>query len=332
MVSLKEIAKEAQVAPSTVSIILNGRSSSVRISPATVERVKAIATRMGYSPNRVARALSMGSTMQIALWVPHLKEPYYAEILDTIFDNLKASGYDMMVSDAYVVDGWQAHLARLAQWPVDGIIACDCPAFVDAYITLAGNRRKPIVSVGANFSNNVDTVALDLYTGEQNAVEHLLSQGRKHIACILPQYGFSEMSDPRHRAYADKMKQYQLHEEYLLLPDYTPYTAYKITKDYLTTHTSIDAIICFNDDMALGAHRAIMELGIDMPGRIALIGHNGIRDCDYVFPRLSTIVHPRQQMCELAWKVLQDRIAYPKKDKQQFQLTAELSISASANE
>lgn len=332
MVSIKDIAAAAQVTPGTVSKVLNGKETAVRISTRTAQRIREAAQALGYQPNRAAQALSMGKTMQIALWVPHLMEPYYAEMVHYANGCLQRSGYDMLVSDAAVTGDWQSHLARMSNLTVDGILACDSPVYIRAYLGQRGPRRMPIVGFGSGMSAVVgmaDVVRLDLRGGMLAVLEHLVGQGRRSLLYISPGQS-ATADDERYSAFVDFCAHGDCAWEILKLADYSPETARVAARAYLSRAHRPDALVCFSDDVALGVHRAVMELGIRMPEEMSLVGHSGIRDCQFLSPRLSTVNHPGEQMCERAWSILQSRLDSPDCPFVTETLAVELMVSESS--
>jgi LacI family transcriptional regulator len=100
--------------------------------------------------------------------------------------------------------------------------------------------------------------------------------------------------------------------------------------DYVGAHGRPDGLLCQNDDMAVGAFRALRDLGLRVPEDVRLIGCDGIDETEYFDPPLSTIQQPIDQMCSLAWEFLERRLAEPSLAPQQVSLTTHLLVRGSS--
>jgi LacI family transcriptional regulator len=107
-------------------------------------------------------------------------------------------------------------------------------------------------------------------------------------------------------------------------------SSYKSVRDYVGKNANVDGIFCHNDDMAFGAHRALYDLGRRIGPDVALVGCDGIEETEYLSPPLTTVVQPIDEMCELAWEFLRNRIENPTAPLQQRHLRPKLVIRASS--
>src|SRR3569833_209688 len=121
MVTMREVAEEAGVSQSTVSFVLNTRRAS-NISDETRERVRRVASRLGYSPNRIARALALGKTEMVGLWIRSLHSTYYTQFVHDIDSVINESAYKLMVSRNVAVSGVAPEDQDLPDSSDDGII------------------------------------------------------------------------------------------------------------------------------------------------------------------------------------------------------------------
>jgi LacI family transcriptional regulator len=111
--------------------------------------------------------------------------------------------------------------------------------------------------------------------------------------------------------YAEVMAKHRRKSEYITLFEQSRSVAREQFKAYAAAHGCPDGVLCVNDEVALGAYRALCDLEIKVPREVALIGCDGIEDTQYLECPLSTIVQPVEEMCRVAWQMLQERIENP---------------------
>ena len=307
-VTILDIAREANVSKTVVSDILRGSGTS-RFHEDTKQRVLETADALGYSPNRAARSLVTGRTHLIALWMPHLLSAYYARIAHTIQSGLRQTPYDLII----------AQTGQTPSSQVDGILALvDSHAAVEASVrahrNLISRAGLPALCLmGCNMDSYVadgaDSVSVDLASATRDAVHHLLENGCRRVAFLTGESIIQ--GEARSVAFAEAMNAAGHAPEYIAIPDTVPEpraAARAAVREYAERGRLPDGIICLNDELAIGAHRALRESGLRVPEDVALIGCDGIEDTEYVEPTLSTLVQPIEAMCLRSWELLQRRI------------------------
>lgn len=321
-VSREDVARRSGVSKTTVSYVLSGKANS-GIPEITRKKVLDAAAELGYIPNRAAQSLRTGKTKLIGLWMSVLGPPYYAAIVDTVQDILREYGYEMMVADTAPHPDWEAHLERLSGWPVDGIIAFDSPRYVQAFLERFGPMAPPISTMGVATVESCDHVVLDLQAGSVAAMDHLMSLNRSRVAFLSDAIGMTG-SDPRFEAYRDAINKAHALPEIISIPQRSRRCAYEAMLRYVKTNGHPGAIFCFNDDLAIGSLRALLDLGLSVPDDVALVGHDGIDDTEFCAPRLTTVGLDSRAMCEIAWRHLHARLEEPTLPLQAARLTSNL--------
>jgi LacI family transcriptional regulator len=325
-----DVARHAQVSGATVSRVLSGRKD-LSISSETRHRVLTAAERLGYRPNQSARALVTGRTNLVALWMQHLRSPFHAHVAHLLAFQNRPPAYQILV--AGIESGLMPFpdSAGGGHATVDGIIAHECPDSVRAFLRAHPGPLPPIVGIGAYYVDSIDFVGVDLYAGQVEATRHLYTVGCRRIAFLVNE-GSSGSGEARPDGYNAVIREAGLEPEYILTPgeDQTRATARQTVQDYVMARGRPDGIICLNDDMAIGANRALRELGLKVPDDVCLVGCDGIEDTEYQVPALSTIVQPLAHMCALAWQYVQARMEDPGIALQQTVLPARLLIRASS--
>lgn len=316
-----DVAKLANVSGCTVSYVLNGRTD-VAVTDNTRFRILSAAEELGYRPNRAARALVTGSTHIVSIWTGHLS-PYYSLVVNHLRQQVRLHGFEMLITDIEALPDSQMQ----SLWTVDGIIAVDYPDYAKAFLSQHPGFRTPIVGIGAYCAEHLDFVGVDLYAGAREAVEHLLASGRHRIAFVRG--GGNPATDPRAIAYADAMKDAGRETEYVILPGFTRADARQGIRAYVAHSGCPEGLFCHNDDTAIGVYRGLCDLGLRVPDQVALVGFDGIEDAEYLECPITTVVQPVEQMCQLGWAYLTERIKDPALPPQTTVLRPRLEIRAS---
>ena len=197
-----DVARHANISGATVSRVLSGRED-LSISPKMRAKVLEAAKHLGYVPNNSARALTSGKTGVVGFWMSLAYSRYRATVLDSMRTLLRGTEIAMAVSDVDEEYNVLHSFDRALRVPVDGIIAFDNSASVEAfareYEQLAPSI--PFVSMGAYWSELRSYVGIDLRSGADLAMDHLLSTGRRKIAYVAPWTSDLIDSGPRYEAY-----------------------------------------------------------------------------------------------------------------------------------
>ena len=315
IVTMRDIAAAAKVSQTTVSLVLNKRESSF-ISDVTRDRVLTTARELGYRPNQIARALATGRTNIIGLWIRSLHSSYYTQLVHDLDELITTSSYSAIISRNTAISD-ASLMQEFPMMSVDGIIAVDIPEIIDNF----NGSQIPIVSIGYQSTLVADSVAIELLSGTIEAMQHLYDSGRRRIALLIDgpcRTGGGDRMD----GYLSFMREKELPVEFITATGQSHLEAYEAIRTRIEQGSLPDAVFCFNDDMALGASRALHAAGVRIPEDVALVGCDNIEECPYMEPPLSTIVHPRKEVCLLAWEFLQKRIADPDSSKQTALLNA----------
>lgn len=331
-VTTYDIAREAGVSRTTVSFVLNGRMD-IAIPEQTRARIIGIARELGYQANHAARALASGKTRMVALWTYGLYDASFIWDLRIMRGILKNDGYDTHVVETDDLVDEKATWLNEGSWPVDAIVAFESPRTVDAYLDAGHGNHTPIVSVGAHWSERADFVGTDLFETSLEAVQHLLSKGRKRVSWFAPD-ARCLLGQSRYDAYTLAMRQAGLSPEYIGIPLLATCdecrTAFEMLPKYISSHGCPEALFCSSDEIAIGAQRALQDLGLRIPDDVAIVGCEGIEETAYHHPRISTIEAPVAESCRVAWEFLKRRMEDPSAPRQQMILKPKLVIRESS--
>ena len=309
-ITIKEIARLANVSSATVSLVLNCKPG---VSQETRYRVQTIAKSLHYTPNLVARSLVQRRSQAVAMLVSDIRTHIFPEIAAGVDDVLRKSGYSLSIISTYDSGQAEAHrIEGIRARGVDGIIT-SASLIHDAGICELARSGYPVVSVMRRVYNcdELDYITVDNVKGGFLATEHLIRLGHARLGFIKGPVITStgvERFDGAMKAMslyglsvsADRLKQ----------GDYSKKSGYEAAMAMmkLPEGRRPDAIFAGNDDMALGAFEAAYDLGISIPGDLALVGFNNVETTALRTIEITTISQRKEKIGSLAAGRLLDRI------------------------
>lgn len=324
MASIKDVAKAAGVSISTVSSVINKNKP---VSDELTKRVEKAIKELNYQASSVARSLKNKKTNSIGIVLPNISRIFFPQVLKGIVDTAIKYGYNLTFCDANEDISKEKYYIRMLEssW-VDGIIL-DCSADIKEdkdYIRylqdLGGTKKRiPIVSLERILKDNLtDAVIIDNKKSGYNAVNHLIELGHKRIAHITGPLKFPMCVD-RMEGYKQALSDNGIKVDNSLIKDgdFYPLSGYNIMKEWLLKGINISAVFAGNDQMAIGAIKAIRESGLRIPEDIAIIGFDNLFISSIVSPSLSTINVPKYKMGSTAVELLHKRIMNPKSEKKE---------------
>jgi len=326
-VTLRDIARRADVSHATVSVVLNQRSVPI-IGERTRQRVLKVAAELGYQPNHLARALATGRSYIIAVWVVDPYNPYAAQTLNLLQTIARTGPYALMAVEAPPPEVANSGFPPRSHWPVDAVIAMDCPERVSQMLGGPQPPKTPIVSLGRVFSTQTDYVGIDNAAGVREALDHLVKTGRRSIALLS--VDDAGATAPVTSAYLEGMAAAGLPTEIIQATAATRYAGREAVVARLQKGNPPDAILAFNDLLAVGALKALRDGSVAVPGKVAVVACSGTDELAYDEPAITVVEHPLQQMCELGWQFLQNRMTALSGPPQQLILKPQLVVRASS--
>jgi LacI family transcriptional regulator len=332
-----DVARRAGVSRATVSYVLNGLTDGrVPISDETRQRVLDAIEELGYEPDARAQALRSGNTNTIALIIPDLRNPHFCEYATGIEEAARASGYHMLLSSTSLNDEYAVDIFKdLARRRIDGLILAS--SFIleseEAQATLAQVRKRglPIVELSDNYG--VDAVATDYRIATMEVMDYLLSLGHRHIGLIygVGGVGGHELADDRLESYRASLNAAGLPIRSDLIVDCGPTIedGYQASLKLLALTPRPTAILAINDLLAMGAVRAAVDSGLQVPKDISFVGYDNILMANYLVPRLTTVTKDALGLGRKAFEVLLTRIQNPDLPRQQVYGQARLILRES---
>jgi DNA-binding LacI/PurR family transcriptional regulator len=305
---LKDVAARAGVSIKTVSNVVNGY---LHVAPETRARVQQAIDTLGYKPNVAARQLRSGRSGVIALAVPDLRSPYFADLAGLISQAAERRSWTVLIDQT---DGQAERernlVAGLRRHAIDGLIFSPLALGGEE---LARGDDTPMVLLGERvFDGPADHVAIDNTTAAADATRHLLTLGRRRIAAIGAQ----------DRESAGTARQ-RLDGYRIALADagvpYNPFLVAEVDGFHRSDGAAAmarltelpeppDAVFCFNDLLALGAVRHLYDRGVRVPEDVAVAGFDDIEDGRFSNPTLTTVAPDTARLAETAVDLLAERL------------------------
>ncbi len=296
-IGLKKLAAYLGLNPTTVSVVLNdvpGRS----IPQATRDRIKAAAKKFNYQPSLLARSLRNRRTFTIGILVPELGDGYHTQVMSGIGDHLMEAGY-------FYFTAHHRHRKNLVEEYSRMLLGRGAEALIAIDTSLEHEFPVPVAAVaGHRLIPGVTNVALDHRFAAQLTLTHLHALGHRRIAFIRGQ-PFSSDSAQRWEGIVAAAREIgiTIQPELVIQLDRditSPELGYPVVQQLLSGGRCFTAIVAFNDMSAIGAIRALHDLGMKVPDDVSVIGFDDIKLAAFSNPRLTTIRQPLSNMGRIA--------------------------------
>lgn len=289
MVTIKDVAKEAGVAISTVSNVLNQIDI---VSEETKQKVLAAVEKLKYVPNMNAKFLKSNKKNTIGLFLSSIQGEFYRMLMQTIHLQCKLKGYLLNIYVSNENTGEEIYSMIISSGVEGAIILNENLGY--EYIERIAMNQMPIVFIDREYAGEkMSSVVIDNACGAVLAMEYLVKQGHRSIGYI---HGICNNDDKnRYESYLKVMKKYNLplSEDIILRGNFEEAVAYREMRGLLLKEIKLpDAFFSANDEMAWGCIRALIEAGHNVPEEISVIGYDDILLSSYYNPALTTIHSP----------------------------------------
>lgn len=282
--------------------MLNDRPNT--IAEATKQRIFKAAKELNYRPNFFAKSLKTQKSNIIGVLIPTLTNPFFAEYASQLNYYAKKRGYNILINEYKdtVFDVNDA-LGYFLTYNVAGIIIIQFH-LDDTMISDIENLKIPFViadSLKADPKSDYSTVIIDNYEGGVLATEYLIQHGHKKIGCYTGPKSL-ESTKIRIQAYNDTLEKHQIEERLFFEGTYNIGNEDEALAYFLANDCT--AIFSLNDIMALGLYKAARKRHIIIPDDLSIIGFDNIPSTELVYPELTTIEQPLDDISESAINIL----------------------------
>ncbi len=303
-VTIQDVAKASGVSATTVSHVLTGKRP---VAAATKDRVESAVRELNYRPNHAARHLRTRTSQMIAVIVPDITNPFYSLLTRGLADVVGGDYGSYVCNTDGSEDREHTFVADALARGVDGVVI----ASVDADVERAASPTRfntPVVCLGDSIDHPyVDRVIAADAEGSRAATEHLISRGAQRVGMIQ---GPGNSAQSRAEGYRQALESagQRFRPRITVHGDWTRAGGRLAMTRLMKQRDRPDAVFCANDLMAIGAMDAVRELGLTIPGDVALVGFDDIEAASLVNPGLSTVANPAYETGWAAGGLLLDRL------------------------
>lgn len=309
-VTIKDLARELDISPSTVSRALKDHPD---ISPETKEQVRELADRWNYVPNLLAQGLRKSKTNTIGVIVPELVHFFFTTVISGIENVAYARGYNVILCQS--AENYEREVIDTkALWNsrVDGMIVSLSRDTTDYnhFQELLDEGLPMVFFDRVTDALDASQVVVDDYEGAFKAVELLISKGCKKIAHLAGPESL-DISKKRAQGYKDALSKYglEVNDDLIVTCEEGTYEEGKLKSQLLhNQYPDIDAFFGVNDMAALGSMLAMQEKKVKIPDEVRVVGFSDWQLSGLIKPRLTSVNQPGFEMGQASAEILIDRI------------------------
>jgi len=324
-VTISHVAQEAGVSTQTVSRVLNKRPD---VAPGTRQRVQEVIKQLGYQPSAIARSLASNRTRILGLITSDFSDYFFTQVIAGAEVEARKHDYFFMLgSTERNPQDEPEYIRLLAERHVGGILFARPSTEPDSrQVAELLHSGIPVVTTAYHLPDETLTVVdVDNVDGAQQATRCLLGQGHRQVAMITGPASWRSVND-RTRGYTIALEAagVTLDPNLIVQGDWSYQSGYRAMQELVARKVSFSAVFAQNDQMAIGAIRALREAGRRVPQDVAVVGYDDIPVAEYVDPPLTTVRQPMREVGEVATRLLIQAIEDPGAVQGEILLKAEL--------
>ncbi|HHY83390.1 MAG TPA: LacI family transcriptional regulator [Clostridiales bacterium] len=313
--TIKDIAKEAGVSITTVSLVLNNKEC--RVSPETREKILETARNLNYNPNSSARALVTKKTNTLGLIIPDINNPFFSGLAKAIEAEAQAHNYSIIFCNSDEKGAKDvSNLSLLVSKQIDGLIISTSLRnsdleHINQFNRIVYESKIPVVAIDRQIPfKNYDYVSIDHMEGGFLATKHLLELGHKKIGCITGPLE-STSAQERYNGYLNALSMFGVKPD----PELVYHGDYQLEAGLkgaeILINKGVSAIFACNDMMACGAYRQARLMGKTIGKDLSIVGYDNISICEILEQPLTTIAQPISAVGKNACRLLLELINEP---------------------
>lgn len=299
MATIREVAALARVSTATVSRVIN---SSAYVEPATRERVEKAMRTLNYRRDMAAVALAKRSGNMLGLLTGNLADPFFARLARGVETVSRQHGFRLMVCNG-------SHQCEQEQYGLEFLINQGCEAIVahttrlsDELLLRYASHMPALIPINRYLPELAHrSVWLDNRAGTRAAIDHLVTQGHRHIGFITCDLPIADRQ-LRLEGYQQGMSQYHLEIKpgWVISQPFTEEGGELAAAHLLVECPEVTAVLTFNDVMAAGMMAHLRKCGRRLPEDLSIIGFDDILLARYLYPALTTLHYPIETMAKRA--------------------------------
>ncbi len=325
-ITIQDVARASNVSPTTISNFLNGRHKEMRAE--TFDRISKTIEQLGYTPNRAARQLKTGQSSTLGLLLPTVVNPYFAELVVAIDSVAQENGFHVILCNT------QRHAQREIDMVLE-LLASGVKGILASSVLQNTKTMKTLIKRGVAFvlfeaqtrtssMDQVDIVSMDNEATTRKAVDYLASLGHRSIAYVTAT-PLTPHRQLRMDGYTAAMRDHSLDTPYILKDEdiaasFSPHNdrylaqfGQKAACHLIKQTPRPTAVITLNDQVALGMMFSFIEHGLKIPEDISIIGIDDTQLSSFVYPTLTSVRQPYQQIAQTAVELVRKRLVDPER-------------------
>lgn len=304
--TIKDVAKETNLAISTISKYMNGG----QVREKNRELIEAAIRKLNYSPNNTARGLRTSKTYRVGLMTGTANSPHTAAILNAIEQKMRDLGYSLMfVSGELSEQRTKEYVDHMVENGVDGMIITAIGMNMED-LQSANEKKIPIISIEeCNDVQKSDCVRVDCAGGAYEIVEYLIEMGHKKIAIINgPESRLT--AQERKRGYQRVLEDYafELDPRYMIQGNFESKSGNEGIRKLWALEDRPTAVFVTSYDMCIGAMEAVYDLGISVPDELSIVTFDDFELSVMVNPKLTAVRQPLKELADAACELLVRRM------------------------
>lgn len=303
MTTIQDVARYAHVGAATVSRVINGTGY---VKEETRERIEQAIRELDYTPNEMARNLFRRRTNIVAILMPEVAYPYFAEFIEAAETVLYEKGYQAMICSTRKEQNYEEYyLDLLKQQRVDGIITGVHTLKTEKYNSIDG----PIVALDRQLNDRIPCVAVNHREGGRLAAEELIRAGCKNVVQCTGIQAVSTPSNDRHTVFAEIMKEHGVTcHSYEMKWNTFAHSYYSRVADRITEkYPEADGFFA-TDTTAISLINSAVSRGRHYPEDFKVVGYDGTYASKLIYPGMTTIIQPIERLAEKCVEVLMEMI------------------------
>lgn len=325
-VTIKDVAKEAQVSIATISYVINNKDN---LSKETVDRVNEAIKKLNYIPNLSARSLVNKKSNLVGVVIPQTEagkqlmfnNPFYSEFISAVEYTARINGYHVIISGA---DADESYLEISDKRNLDGIIIVGM--YPEEFYKDLQNCKIPIVLVDSYCQDHYfHSIQINDRYGGYIATKYLLERGHRNISLVTGKIKKEGVSEKRYLGYRDALKEFGIEFKHDYLMEGTVDYDYGIAiADRIAADKQITAVFATADILAMGLMKRLKYIGVKIPEDISIIGFDDVYITKMTDPGLTTVKQGIYKKGETSVRMILDCINHKLKGKQEIILPIEI--------
>ncbi|NLB90415.1 MAG: LacI family transcriptional regulator [Clostridiales bacterium] len=315
-ITIKDIARHAGVSTATVSNALTGKK---HVSTELKQKVLSAIDELGYRPNVYARILKTNRSHIIGVHVPDLSNPFFGEGVKAVQSVAEKAGYQIVLYDSdNDIQNEERNVQSMLDANLDGIISIAPRMDISELIAHVNVPLIIIDHPSIPTKRNVAFVFSDNYKGSASITNYLVKHGYKRFYYVAGPTKIVANAKVRLEGFKDTIKQHGLPDEsyHIVYGDFTFASGYELMTNLMENYDlspEPTVAIIGSDIMAWGAMEAIKDKKLKIPKDIGIVGYDNIYFSSFLFPKLTTVENPINQMSIRAMRLMLDALEKQKK-------------------